>query len=241
LEVEEMLHRSPLVLLAAFALVFATASPAGAQSTVTEIGDAGSLLTTAQVIRGPVDEITGTLATLDQEDVYGLCLAGGQTFSATTAGSDIADTQLFLFDSTGHGVYANDDDATSLQSTLPAGISLAPTQGGIYYLGVSSFDADPLSPSGTIFDGLVLIDGVGYQVPAPPGGEQPLSDWTLMGTYTGGYRIQLTGTTSGCAPTSKGDCKQSGWQQFGAMFENQGQCIAFVNHQSSVGSGDNGS
>lgn len=29
------------------------------------------------------------------------------------------------------------------------------------------------------------------------------------------------------APTSKAQCKDGGWQQFG--FKNQGQCIAFVN------------
>src|SRR5262245_55300528 len=98
-----MLRRTSLALLAA-SLVFAMASPASAQTTVTENGDAGSLLATAQVVPGPVDEITGALATLDQEDVYQLCLAGGQTFSATTVGSEIADTQLFLFGSTGHGV-----------------------------------------------------------------------------------------------------------------------------------------
>ena len=210
--------------------MWATASPATAQGTVTENGDAGGLLSAAQVIPGAVDEITGTLATLDQEDLYRICLAGGQAFSASTEGSEIADTQLFLFDATGHGVYANDDNATSLQSTLPAGTSLTPPQGGIYYLGVSSFDADPVSSAGPIFDGLVLIDGVGYQVPAPPGGDQPLNDWTLFGTYTGGYRIQLTGTTSGCVPTSKADCKHGGWETFGTTFKNQGQCIAFVNH-----------
>jgi hypothetical protein len=226
-----MLRKGPIGLLAALALFLAMTSPASAQNPVTENGDAGSLPSTAQVISEPVDEITGTLATLDQEDLYRLCLAGGQTFSATTDGSDIADTQLFLFDATGHGVFANDDNATSLQSTLPAGISLTPTTGGIYYLGVSSFDADPVSTAGPIFDDFVLIDGVKYQVPSPPGGDEPVSDWTFFGTYTGGYRVQLTGTTSGCLPTSKADCKQGEWQAFGTMFKNQGQCTAFANHQ----------
>ena len=64
-----MLRRSSLVLLVAFALLFAMASPASAQTIVTENGDAGSLPDTAQVIPGPVDEITGTLALLDQEDL----------------------------------------------------------------------------------------------------------------------------------------------------------------------------
>jgi hypothetical protein len=220
-----------MAVLTAVAFVCALASPASAQEIVAENGDAGSLPDTAQVIPGEVDEITGSLATLDQEDVYRLCLAGGQTFSATTVGSDIADTELFLFDSTGHGVFGNDDNATSLQSTMPAGLSLTPTQGGIYYLAVSSFVDLPLSTGGPIFDDFVVIDDVKYQVPASPGGDQPLSDWNFMGTYTGTYHVELTGTASGCAPASKGDCRRGGWQQFGATFKNQGECIASVNHE----------
>jgi len=218
-----------MVLLAAIALLLATASPASAQGTVPENGDAGDVPATAQVIPGEVDEITGTLALLDQQDLYQLCLAPGQTFSATTVGSDIADTQLFLFDSTGRGVVANDDNATSLQSTLPAGLSLNPTNGGIYYLGVSSFDADPMSPAGPIFNGEEIIDDVRYFLPAPPGGDEPVSEWSFQGTYEGGYRVQLTGTASGCAPHTKADCKGGGWRTFGTMFKNQGRCIAFVN------------
>jgi len=226
-----MLRRGYIVVLTAIAFLCAMASPASAQEIVTENGDAGSLPDTAQVIPGEVDEITGSLATLDQEDVYQLCLAGGQTFSATTVGSDIVDTELFLFDSSGRGVFGNDDNETSLQSTMPAGLSLTPTQGGIYYLAVSSFADAPLSAAGPIFDDSVVIDDVRYQVPSPPGGDQPLSDWNFLGTYTGNYLVDLTGTTSGCAPGSKGDCKRGGWQQFGATFKNQGECVASVTHE----------
>jgi len=31
------------------------------------------------------------------------------------------------------------------------------------------------------------------------------------------------------APTSKEQCKEGGWQTFGALFTNQGQCIRYVN------------
>jgi hypothetical protein len=30
------------------------------------------------------------------------------------------------------------------------------------------------------------------------------------------------------APASKGQCKKGGWRDFGGMFKNQGQCVAFV-------------
>src|SRR3954466_615201 len=215
--------------LLAIALVALGPGVAHAQA-VPEVGDAGSLPATAQAIPGGVGPVPRTLDTHDQEDLYGVCLAGGETFSASTLGSEIADTQLFLFDATGRGLYANDDSANSLQAVLPAGISLTPQQSGVYYLGISSFDADPVSAAGPIFGGEVFIDDVRYFVPAPPGGDAPVSDWTLLGTYTGGYQIQKTGTRAGCRPTRKEECKKGRWRNFGSMFKNQGQCVAFVEH-----------
>jgi hypothetical protein len=32
----------------------------------------------------------------------------------------------------------------------------------------------------------------------------------------------------GPPPTSKGQCKDSGWKHFGGLFKNQGQCVSFV-------------
>jgi hypothetical protein len=32
-------------------------------------------------------------------------------------------------------------------------------------------------------------------------------------------------------PTSKEQCKNGGWRNFGTMFKNQGQCMAFVRQQ----------
>lgn len=29
-------------------------------------------------------------------------------------------------------------------------------------------------------------------------------------------------------PTSKDQCKKGGWQDFGSMFKNQGDCVSFV-------------
>ena len=135
---------------------------------IAESGTVGSVPATAQVISTPVDQITGSLDTLDQEDLYRFCLAGGGMFSATTAGSDISDTQLFLFDAAGRGVFANDDNAEGLQSTLPAGLELTPKTGGIYYLGVSSFDADPLSEAVLIFAGEVFHRRLRYSYPLHP-------------------------------------------------------------------------
>jgi hypothetical protein len=227
-----MLRRASVVLTLSALLIVATATASGAQTVVTENGDAGSLPATAQVIPGEVSTITGSLAILDQEDLYRVCLAPGQAFSATTAGTTF-DTELFLFDATGRGVVANDDSAAGSQAAFPAGLELLPTTGGIYYLGVSFFPNEPLSSGGPIFtgpDGDVIIDDVRYSVPQPPAGDQPVTEWSFTGAGEGGaYQIQLTGTTSGCAPTTKRECKNGGWRNFGTMFKNQGGCITYVN------------
>ena len=60
-------------------------------------------------------------------DLYRICLTNGASFSASTLGGTLPaslDTQLFLFDAQGYGVYANDDWKTSRGSKLPAGAPL---------------------------------------------------------------------------------------------------------------------
>ena len=95
-----------------FAVLQFAVRPAGA-AVVTESGDAGNRSLTAQsaIPVDPLTQITGTLDGRPDEDLYRICIAGGGTFSATTEGTPgtLNDTQLFLFDESGLGVYANDD------------------------------------------------------------------------------------------------------------------------------------
>jgi hypothetical protein len=85
---------------------------------------------------------------------------------------------------------------------LPAGHRFSPTQSGEYFLAISSFNRDPQSVMGEIFqdnfnrfvypDG--VIDANGF------GGAEPLTSWD--GRASGGpglYRITVTGTKS-CIP-----------------------------------------
>ena len=39
---------------------------------------------------------------------------------------------------------------------------------------------------------------------------------------------QISITDAPALPTSRDDCKNGGWRSFGATFQNQGQCVAFV-------------
>jgi len=94
----------------------------------------------------PYDPNAGTFA----EAVFKIDLSAYQFFSAATVtvtgghfGFGIPDTELFLFDSSGNGVYANDDvSASNTLSFLPnPSGGLGPALNGIYYLGIS-FSAD---------------------------------------------------------------------------------------------------
>ena len=123
--------------------------------------------------------------------MYQICLTGGGTFSAATVapGSATFDTQLFLFDSAGNGVYANDDSAgPGNRSLLPVG-GLSPAGGGTYYLAISAWDRDPVSGGGEIFpDTFAAVVG-----PTGPGGALSITGWNGEGFNTGAYTIALTG------------------------------------------------
>lgn len=158
-----------------------------------EVGDAGRLPTSAQVTTGAGDLIS-IIGNLDDDldvDVFKISVAGGGVFSATTVGLSSVDTRLFLFDSAGIGVYANDDaDVFTLQSELPAGNPLTPILPGVYYLAVAGFDINPVSIAGRIFpEPLFPEELLG---PTGPGGGAAVIDFEGAGDF-GSYTIDFTG------------------------------------------------
>ncbi|MEM9008441.1 MAG: DVUA0089 family protein, partial [Cyanobacteria bacterium P01_F01_bin.86] len=166
--------------------------------TFTEMGDAGQVPATAQVVSdapgASLGNISGSIAAAGDVDLYQIYLSGNNTFSATTVDGANIDTQLFLFNAAdGSGIYGNDDDG-SLQSTLPAQSPLTPTEAGLYYLAVSSFGDNPLTASGdTIFSSFDPPAVLPLLEPIGPGGASPLDGWTDFSSATGDYTISLTG------------------------------------------------
>ena len=143
--------RYPQPLIAMLTAALSLALPAGAFA-ASENGDAGELPGTAQdLTSAPVDAIDGSIGGDSDQDLYRVCLEGGGGFSATTVGGSELDTQLFLFDANGLGVYANDDSQATRQSTLPALDPRTPAAPGVYLLAVTPYDRDPRSPAGAIF------------------------------------------------------------------------------------------
>ena len=177
-------------------LVLALAPGAFAAS---EVGDAGDLRSTANDMgAGALMEIQGNFPDASDVDLYRVCLSDGDSFSASTLGASV-DTQLFLFNSQGYGIYANDDSSGGHGSLLPAHHRFSPRAGGEYFLGVSAFNKDPQSAQGEIFPNSFnaslypggVVNASGF------GGAQPLTGWAGRASGPGGnYRITLTGTAA---------------------------------------------
>ena len=121
----------------------------------------------------------------------------------------IPDTELFLFDSAGLGVYGNDDlSGSNTLSCLPSASSgnpcptirngLGPSDNGIYYLGITRSANLPLSSGGYIFASGSSMAVLGPDLSA--GGGSAILGWD-NGVYTNpdfdltSYTIAVTGTT----------------------------------------------
>jgi len=158
---------------------------------IAEVTDAGQTLGDAQnASNQTITTISGNVSNTDDVDVFQITLSGNQTFSATTVGGTSFDTQLFLFDATGRGIYADDQSGGANQAALPSNNALTPTTAGIYYLAISAWDNDPQSVAGRIFgSGDFLVGATGE------GASAPLNSWNNSGLGSNGnYTITLTGT-----------------------------------------------
>jgi hypothetical protein len=151
-----------------------------------EQGDAGDTPATAQNINGSgsLPAIVGTI-TAGDADLYHFRICDAASFGATTVGGAGWDTQLFLFDSTGHGVASDDDDpqGTGLQSRLT---SQFVSGAGDYFLGISGYDRDPL---GSTTSGEIWAD-MPFNVerrPDGPAAGEAIGSWggsPAIGSYT---------------------------------------------------------
>lgn len=180
-------------------------APAFADTIWKEKGDAGDLPATAQETagNGNLDQILGKIDSRNDVDLFCIKINDPTNFLATTVGTKgtLADTQLFLFDPKGMGLLAADDTATSLRSQLSAAGTGVTLTKGEYLLGISAFDADPLSKSGYIFSNTKFIN---TQTATGPGGSDPVIKWSTTGFDSGTYTINLTGATPCVAAVPEG-------------------------------------
>jgi hypothetical protein len=156
----------------------------------------GDLPATAQDLTSQFPtEIQGSVADNSDQflsvNVFEINILDYLHFSAFTSAVDfgIPDTELFLFDSSGLGVYMNDDiDGGNTLSCLPSALNnpcstplppgVGPTANGVYYLAVAVSQNLPTSapgPSGEIFTLGSSTDVVGPDL--SNGGGAPVTSW----------------------------------------------------------------
>lgn len=153
--------------------------------TFTESGDTGGTLSEAQVLPAGVDRIDGRMGFADK-DLYQFSLGTDTPFTATAVGlAGGRNTELFLFDSVGGGIIANDDTAPGiLEPTINTSLTA-----GTYYLGFANNDLRAND-----------ADGTEWTTGTPP------ANFDTLDTLSGGgalvrydYSISLTPATSAAA------------------------------------------
>ncbi|MDH7570014.1 MAG: PEP-CTERM sorting domain-containing protein [Armatimonadota bacterium] len=192
--------------LASLVLAASLAVSAVFAQTWSEVGDAGDMPGTAQVVTGtgPLTTIFGTITpgsgipyVAPDADLYKIYISDPANFSASTVNAATTmDTHLFLFRSDGTGVYANEDFGPGIpgmgvpQSLLPSGHPYSPISAGEYFLGIAGYRWDPVNADGNMF-----TENQGtYQVVSGPNSPNPITGWGgLWYADYGTYRIDLTG------------------------------------------------
>ncbi|HEX6810140.1 MAG TPA: hypothetical protein VF384_00830 [Planctomycetota bacterium] len=179
-----------------------------------EAGEAGNLPATAQtpVGVGALTQIDGNLndpaeptGAGNDRDMYLIQIDNPATFTATTVGGTVLDTQLFLFQQSGLGVSFNDDSGITTQSALSGAFVPAP---GLYLIAVSRFDRDPTGLGLEIWADTPFTT---ERAPDGPGAANPIDGWNGIGAtgITGSYSIFLTSAsfpnlTTSCADLAVG-------------------------------------
>jgi hypothetical protein len=174
----------------AIAVIVVVALPGSAGAIpFAEFGDAGDLPGVAQAagVLPVLTRISGSIGSSTDADMFAITVSTFGRVSATTVGTPgtLFDPQLFLFAFPGTGRLANDDSMFTLQATLP-GTLLQP---GLYFLGISAFDRDPVSAGGLNFPSTPFSGVFG---PTGPGGGSPIIGWEGTGFSTPGtYAVDL--------------------------------------------------
>lgn len=187
------ISRRPLPRLAGTMLACAClalfAAAAGAQ-TWAEVGDAGDVPATVQVPVGlyALNQITGTLSSPEDVDLYCIELLNPTVFSANLLCASHADPSIWIFRFTGQPV-AHNDVCAFANKTIPVGMFSI----GTYYVAVGSQNRQPLAGVDPIW-----ISGLftGPRVPDGPGAAGNLTGWTGAGGFaSGSYTLNFQGAS----------------------------------------------
>lgn len=169
-------------------LSLAFASSLSATVITEEPSDAGDTLASAQFLPGGTTEVHGSILSSLDVDIFGFGWSGGDFLASTSktgslSSNQIQDTQLFLFDALGAGLWFN-DDAVDFYSEL----NISGLDAGLYYIAVSGWDNDPLNDiNELIFENTFT----GMHDPLDNITNTVLADWT-GGNDWGDYILTLS-------------------------------------------------
>ena len=127
--------------------------------------------------------------------MYQVQICNAANFSANTVNSTTAafDTQLFLFDNTGHGISSDDDDPQGTGGLRSRLSSQFIPGAGLYYVAITCYDQDP---QGADTGGLIW-NSTPFNVerrPDGPAAGEAIGSWNASSFYgAGNYLITFTG------------------------------------------------
>ncbi|PTQ79574.1 putative secreted protein with PEP-CTERM sorting signal [Nitrosospira multiformis] len=178
----------------------------------TEIGDAGQLVSTAQMPTGDegrLRNIYGTISTNNDVDLFRIYISNPTTFSAgVSSTSGNLDSGLILFNEGGYALYGNDDAMLGTRvSSLPADHVNGPQAAGWYNLAIFALGTPPVSGDGFTPDHYMFpnVSSPYTQIltATGPGGASPLTGWAQLEDTVAlneDYRIRLSGVTVSPVP-----------------------------------------
>jgi len=159
--------------MAAFVLIPGVLLPGMAMASIaTELGDAGYLTGTAQTVAAGTTQINGLGGTNGDIDMFRFTWGGGDLTMSTSGSGDPA---LYLFNSAGIGLVANDDISLG---DYRSQIEVSGLAAGDYFVAIQTCCYAPLSNSGAIFFGAV---GPGQVAANGPGAANPMTGWAYLG------------------------------------------------------------
>lgn len=160
-----------------------------------EVLDAGDLSFNSQLVTtsGPLNTITGNLSpnSGDGIDLYQISITDPLNFGASTVGGATWDTELYLFDSSGHGVAANDDSGNfaspNHQSRFGGASPISGLLAGTYFLGIGFSGSLARDLSNVSLFSSTSGNGT------PNGAAAALQNWGTPATPAGSYSIAISG------------------------------------------------
>jgi len=173
-----------------------------------ETGDAPDLPPgQATVGAGPLVQINGNLAIPNDVDLFLIQIVNPGIFQAQFAGPPGFDSQLFLFSPGGMGVAHNDNLGPGVPASQLSGMFVPGP--GMYLLGISGFDRDPVNPANQP----IWNDNPRDQQRPPdgPGAPGPVTNWN-GNAPPGPYTIMLNGATFSSSPPLPQITQHPVWQ-----------------------------